>query len=36
LHNRRDVSGAQHIEAFYSEVVATHVLMLSLFLSPSL
>lgn len=29
INNRKDVSGAQHIEAFYSEVVATHVLSLS-------
>lgn len=26
LLNRKDVSGANHIEQFYSEVVATHVL----------
>ncbi|XP_062145677.1 pectin acetylesterase 8-like [Alnus glutinosa] len=32
----RDVSGAQHIEAFYSEVVATHALMLSVSLSLSI
>ncbi|KAH7525531.1 hypothetical protein JRO89_XSUnG0080500 [Xanthoceras sorbifolium] len=31
--NTNDVSGARHIEAFYSEVVATHVISLSLSLT---
>jgi len=34
LYNRKDVSGAQRIEEFYSQVVQTHVLVLSLIIFP--
>lgn len=29
LYNRKDISGGQHIEEYFSDVVATHVLVLS-------